>query len=108
MKAKDFLLIYCPVPSLKEGELIAKHLLSLKWTACVNLIPQGVSFYEWEGKIQKSKEFIMILKTKKTLSNRVFKEIIKKHSYDCPSICAFTLDKASLSFLKWMDQSLSS
>jgi len=108
MKASDFLLIYCPVPSSKSGELIAKHLLSLKLVACVNLIPQGTSFYEWEGKVQKSKEFFMILKTKKKLSHQVFKEITNKHPYECPSICSLELEKAPLPFLKWMNQSLSS
>ena len=102
------MLIYCPVPSFKTGEMIAKHLLSLRLVACVNVFPQGVSFYEWDGKIQKSKECIMILKTKKKLSSQVFKEITDKHPYECPSICGLALDKAPASFLKWMSQTLSS
>ena len=108
MKANDFLLIYCPVPNFKTAELIAKRLLSLKLAACVNVLPQGVSFYEWKGKMQKSKEWIMILKTKKKLSGQVFKEITKKHPYECPSLCGLDLDKAPAGFLKWMSQSLSS
>jgi len=106
MKAGDFLLIYCPVPSLKVGKGIAQHLLSLKLVACVNLLPQGISLYEWKGQLQKSKELIMILKTKRKLRKQVFEEIIKKHPYDCPSLCALKLDYAPLSFLKWMDESL--
>ena len=108
MKASDFLLVYCPVPSLKTAELIAKQLLSLKLVACVNVLAQGTSFYEWKGQMEKSKEFIMILKTKKTLANQVFKEITKHHPYECPSICGLSLDKAPSSFLQWMNQSLSS
>lgn len=108
MKAGDFLFVYCPVPSFKTAELTAKHLLSLKLVACVNVLPQGVSFYEWEGRLEKSKEFIMIVKTKKRLAGRVFKEIAKKHPYECPSICGLALDKAPPAFLKWMNDSLSS
>ena len=102
-ESNRFLLIYCPVPSFEIAELIAKHLLSLKLVACVNVFSEGVSFYEWEGQMQKSKEFFMILKTKKKLSDPVFKEIVKKHPYECPSLCGFTLDKAPLEFLKWMN-----
>jgi len=108
MKAEDFLLVYCPVPSFELGEEIAYHLLSKKLVACVNLIPQAFSFYEWESKIQKTKESILLLKTKKILYVKMSQEIKKKHPYECPSIFAIALNQADVSFLKWINQSLSS
>ena len=106
MEAKDFLLIYCPTPSSEKAEEIAKHLLSLKLIACANLLPSARSFYRWKGQIESSQEWIIILKTSQKFSSQVFEEITKKHPYECPSICAFSMDKAPDSFLSWMKQSL--
>ena len=107
MKAKGFLLVYCPVPSLETAEEIAVHLVSLKLAACVNLLPQALSVYKWKGKVEKSKEQIMILKTKTALFPKMSEELIQKHPYECPGICAIALHSASLDFLKWIEQSLS-
>ena len=104
LEAKDFLFVYCMVPDEKTGESIARHLLSLKLIACANLYPQGKSFYEWKGEFKNSSELGLICKTKKSLYKEVSEELIKKHPYDCPGLCAIPLSEAHLPFLKWIDE----
>lgn len=107
LKAEDFLLVYCMVPDEKTGEDISCHLLSLKLIACANLFPQGKSFYEWQGAFQKSSELALICKTKKSLYEEMSKELIKKHPYECPGLCAIPLFHAHPDFLKWIDKQCS-
>ena len=106
MKAKDFLLVYCMVPDKKSAENIARHLLSLNLIACANVFPKGQSFYKWKGKFQKSEEFALILKTKKTLYKKMSKELIDNHPYECPGLCAFSFNQAHSPFLEWIQSSV--
>ena len=106
-KPNDFLLIYCTVPDAKTGEQIAKHLLSLKLIACANVSSNFMSFYEWEGKFHSDKEALLICKTKKTCYERVEKEIVSKHPYQCPALCAFAFERAHPPFLDWIESQCS-
>ena len=107
MKAEDFLLVYCMVPDKQIGESLSRHLLSLKLIACANLFSQGKSFYEWKGQFQKSQELALIFKTKKSLYKKMSEELIKKHPYECPGLCALPLSHAHKPFLKWIDEQCS-
>ena len=102
LKAKDFLFVYCMMPDEKSGEALARHLLSLKLIACANLLPKGTSFYEWKGEFQKNSEWALICKTKKSLYKKMSEELIKKHPYECPGLCAFPFHYAHPDFLKWI------
>ena len=104
MKAVDYLLVYCMVPDKQTGEEISRHLLSLKLIACANLFPVGQSFYHWKGSFQKSDELALICKTKKSLYEKMSVELIKKHPYECPGLCAVSFTHAHRGFLKWMDE----
>ena len=106
MKAEDFLLVYCMVPDKKTAEEVARHLLSLNLIACANVFPKGQSFYKWKGKFQKSEELALILKTKKSHYKKMSKELIKKHPYECPGLCAIPFSQAHPPFLKWIHDSL--
>lgn len=102
LKAEDFLLVYSTVPDEKTGETLSRHLLSKKLMACANLLPQGQSFYEWEGKIQSESEQILICKTTKSSYPKLEKEIKKNHPYKCPCIVALPLSQGYPPFLKWI------
>ena len=51
------------------------------------------STYWWQGKIDKEKEIMIQLKTKKSLYKEVEKEILKLHDYDvCEILCLDKMD----------------
>ncbi|MCZ0933104.1 MAG: divalent-cation tolerance protein CutA [Oligoflexia bacterium] len=106
MKAEDFLLVYCMVPDKKSAKKIAHHLLSLNLIACANVFPKGQSFYKWKGKLEESAELALILKTKKSLYKKMSKELVQKHPYECPGLCAISFNQAHPPFLKWIHDSL--
>ncbi|MDE0092731.1 MAG: divalent-cation tolerance protein CutA [Oligoflexia bacterium] len=106
MKAEDFLLVYCMVPDKRSAKKIAHHLLSLNLIACANVFPKGQSFYKWKGKLRKSEELALILKTKKSLYKKMSKELISQHPYECPGLCALSFYQAHPSFLEWIHDSL--
>lgn len=104
MKAENYLLVYCMVPNEQAGEELARHLLSLKLIACANLFPEGRSFYHWKGSFHKHPEQALICKTKKSLYKKMAEELVKKHPYECPGLCAIPFSQAHTPFLKWIEE----
>lgn len=79
-------LILSTTSSLEEAEKIGKILVEKKLAACINIIPQITSIYEWEGEIQNDTEALMLIKTSKEKAEIVKEEILSLHSYTLPEI----------------------
>lgn len=99
---------YVPCPDQKCAETIARTLLQEKRIGCANVIPGMTSMYWWEGKIETSSEYILILKTLESsdANKNLESRITELHPYDIP--CVMALDVASIndSFKNWLEQSL--
>lgn len=98
----EFIVIYCTVPSKKEGKEIAKNLVQHHLVACVNIIDKIESVFSWDGELCEEKEALMIIKTKKELFNRVNILIQKLHSYTVPEVIAIPVIEADETYLKWI------
>ena len=103
----DFCLVYTTLPDTKTAEKLARHLLSLKLVACANLLPEMKSFYEWKGKLAQDSECVLLLKTRKSLYQKVEKAIQSKHPYECPCILQLPVTSGSEAFLKWVQDRVS-
>ena len=96
--------IYLTVPTSKEAKKIVASLLAKKLIACANILPHMESFYRWKGKIEHANEVVVILKTRKTLFEKVKKDILENHSYENPCIVALAIEKGHQPFLQWIRQ----
>jgi periplasmic divalent cation tolerance protein len=98
-----FLLVYATTASEVEAARIAEALLRERLVACAHVFPVA-SRYWWKGKIEKSREYGMILKTRKGLYRKVEAKIKALHSYSVPAIVAWELAAGSRTFLEWIQQ----
>ncbi|XP_053545111.1 protein CutA isoform X1 [Bombina bombina] len=55
---------YVTCPNETVAKDIARGLVEKKLAACVNLIPQITSIYEWKGKIEEDNEILLMIKTR--------------------------------------------
>jgi len=99
---KKFSLIYSTTKDLKSVEKISKHIIKNKLAACINTFPIK-SIYHWKGKVEKEKEYAMIIKTRKNLVKKLIKEIKSKHPYELPSIISFDINYGYKNFLRWIE-----
>lgn len=99
------LIIFITAGSKKEAETIAHALVRKRLAACVNILPSIESVYTWKGRIQTSKECLLIAKTRKGLFLKVEKAVKRLHSYECPEIIAFPLTKGSADYMRWIEES---
>lgn len=88
--------------SQEEAENIATALVELRLAACVNILPIHCSVYIWEGKVNKDKEWQLIIKTKLSQFSALEAKIQELHSYDVPEIIATPIVDGSQAYLQWM------
>ena len=89
--------------SKEEADKIAQGLLEEKLAACVNIVEGMESRFWWQGKIDSAKEFLLIIKTRKTLFNKLAKKVQSLHSYTVPEIIAIPIISGSKAYLDWIN-----
>jgi periplasmic divalent cation tolerance protein len=102
---KNFVVLVT-TPSAKSSQLITQVILKSKLAACVNRISQVQSQYRWKGKVVKSREQLLIIKTTAVKFLKLEKAIKKQHPYSVPEIIALPIIKGSRSYLDWIRKSV--
>ncbi len=97
-----FCWVYTTTTSKSEARAISDLLLEKKLIACANIFPEIESRYRWKGKVCKSKETALILKTRTSLYKKVEKEILRIHSYEIPCIVQLNWKASTGKFAKWI------
>ncbi|MCR5815233.1 MAG: divalent-cation tolerance protein CutA [Desulfovibrio sp.] len=77
--------------------LLAKHLV-----ACCQ-ISEIASVYRWQGKIEKTSEYKVEMKSKKRLFSQIKENILENHSYEVPEIIAYDITDGNEQYLQWID-----
>jgi periplasmic divalent cation tolerance protein len=73
-------LVTCP--NKRHAAKLSKLILGKKLAACVNIVPGITSIYRWKGRIEKSAEVLLIIKTKESLVSRLGKLVKENHPYE--------------------------
>jgi periplasmic divalent cation tolerance protein len=94
-----------------EAHNLARLLVDARLAACVNVIGGGVlggvrSFYRWQGKVESSAEWLLMIKTSRDRFAQVRAAIEEAHSYEVPEIVALPIVEGAPAYLSWMDENL--
>jgi len=95
-------LIYITTKDKVEAEMIASELLYEKLVACTNIIANTRAMYYFEGKMQNEKEVLLMAKTKESLVDETIEKISSLHSYKCPCIMSFPVEKCNQKFIDFV------
>ncbi len=88
-------LVYTTVDSQDAAETLATLCLQARVAACVNILPQATSLYEWQGELQKTTEYLLLCKTTLSQGAECIALIEQNHPYDCPAILSASIDSNS-------------
>jgi len=103
VKKTDRIIVLITAGSEEEAHRIAELLVKEKKAACVNIVPRVDSLFWWEGKIDSTRESLLLVKTKESLFPEKVELVKRMHSYEVPEIIALPIIAGSGYYLKWLD-----
>lgn len=95
-------IVLTTTPNLQEAETLAELIVNARLAACVQILPQMTSVYQWEGKLQKESEHLLMIKTLPGKWAELHDLIRSNHSYETPEIVAINADEVSPQYLRWL------
>ena len=98
----EFVQVFTSINSKKRANAIATKLLAKRLTSCVQIFGPIDSTYRWKGKIEHSKEWFCLIKTRANDYRLVETSIKKLHSYDVPEILALPVLDGNTDYLDWI------
>ena len=101
-----FIVILITTSNKREAAKIARELLRHKLAACVNIVEGVESLFWWKAKLDKTRESLLLVKTKKSKLPLVMKLVRSLHSYEVPEIIALPILAGEKRYLDWIDASL--
>ncbi len=95
-------LVYSTFPSLASAEAVARVVVEARLAACGNILPSMVSFYEWQGVMERAEEVVLLLKTTAALAPQVMARVKAEHPYEVPAILLLPVEGADAAFAAWV------
>ena len=84
-------LVLCNAPR-DDAERIARAVVERRLAACVNVVPGVVSFYWWDGKLERDEECTLLVKTRHELVAPLTDAIEAIHPYEVPEVIAVPIE----------------
>src|SRR5467141_5474597 len=98
---KRIVLVTCP--SVVLARKIARAVVEKHLAACVNIMLSAVeSLYTWKGKVERAREYLLVMKTTARCLAELESEVKRLHSYDVPEFIALPIAAGSNGYLSWL------
>lgn len=100
-----YVVVLVTCSSRAEGQRIAREVVSRRLAACANVLETPVqSVYRWKGKVEKAREFLLLIKTFARRLPALQVEVQRLHSYDVPEFIALPIVAGSQKYLAWLSE----
>jgi periplasmic divalent cation tolerance protein len=89
-----------------EAERLARLLVDQRLAACVSIVPRMRSFYRWNGAIESTEEWLLLIKSSRPLFERLRAVLENAHSYEVPEVVALPVVDGAAPYLDWLEANL--
>ena len=90
------------VPSARVARRISEGLLEKRLCACAQTLGPVTSQYRWKGRLESAREWLLLIKTRASLSTTVVSEIRRLHPYEVPEILVLPVSGGHGPYLDWL------
>ena len=81
---------------------IGRHLVEARLVSCAQILGPMTSIYRWKGKIEETGEWLLLMKSRKSLYKEIEKEIRRLHPYELPQIVGVPIEAALAGYAQWV------
>ena len=89
-----------------DAESIALALVEKRVAACVNVLPGISSTYLWKGKVERTEEALLVIKTHGERLEDLKAALLAAHLYEVPELIAFPIAEGLSPYLEWLASSV--
>lgn len=101
-----YIQISTTVDTKEAAEKLAAVLVEERRAACVQICGPVRSTYRWQGKIERTEEWKLDIKTRANLFESVSQSIRNNHPYELPEIVSTPFENVSADYGSWMERQL--
>ena len=102
----DKRLLLTTTASREEADAIANGLVSRRLAACVNIVGPVSSVYRWKGAVERSEEFLLLIKSTEAQRRSIEAAVRELHSYEVPELISFAIEDGLEAYLDWIAASV--
>jgi periplasmic divalent cation tolerance protein len=102
----SYIIIIVTTAGREEAETIVQRLLEARLIACANIIGPVSSHFHWSGKMEKAEEYLILMKSRKDLFEKLSETVKALHSYEVPEILALPVVEGAKAYMDWLGSCL--
>ncbi|MDQ1406499.1 MAG: periplasmic divalent cation tolerance protein [Acidobacteriaceae bacterium] len=107
MRERQSRVVLVTCGTLPEAKRIARAAVKARLAACVNVMLSPVeSIYRWKGKVEISREYLLLMKTTAKRLPELERMVRSLHSYDVPEFLVLPVVSGSREYLGWLAESV--
>ncbi len=103
---KTYVVVLVTASNKEEAEKITQCILDERLIACANIIGPVASLFTWKGKTEKAREYVLLMKSRLDLFEKLSEKVKALHSYEVPEIIALPITKGFNPYLEWLSNTL--
>ncbi|XP_075971343.1 protein CutA homolog [Anticarsia gemmatalis] len=103
-EADKYSIAYVTVPNMDVGKTLGRGLVQNKLAACVNIIPQVTSIYEWKGELNEDSELLLMIKTRTSVVDKLTEYVRSNHPYEVCEVISVPIKNGNPPYLKWIGE----
>jgi periplasmic divalent cation tolerance protein len=98
----QILVVLVTTPSRREAVRIGDAVVKQKLAACANVLSSVTSIFRWKGRIEKSREALLIMKTTPRRYAALANAVRSMHPYEVPEVIALKVTKGLPRYIAWV------
>ena len=102
MADQKILLALSTFPDRETAQRISNQLVTEKFAACANILPQIDSVYRWQGKIENGTETLVFFKVSEDRQGAFQEKLRSLHPYEVPEIIFVPVSSGLPDYLRWV------
>jgi periplasmic divalent cation tolerance protein len=100
----SYVIAYVTTKTPEQAKKIGEAVVRERLAACANIISSIQSIYWWKGKMERGKESVLLLKTRKPLAARLVKRVKELHSYEVPCVDIIPVTDGNKDYFRWIEE----
>lgn len=98
------LLAYITAPDRDDALRIGKALLEARLAACINVLDGMQSVYWWQGRLEESRECVLLVKSSAARKEAITAKVRELHGYAVPCVIFLPVEGGNPDYLAWIEK----